>query len=251
MKIRILMIAVLCGLSSPAFGKMISSYFDNKKYDFEFSCDDVSKTPAWPEENASPPLEPREAVRVARAQLSTLMQDSERWRLNHVSLRPACTERHWFYVVTFSPPPPRSDGGATPLVGLVVLMNGQTIEPKVSPWRSAFQADAVAKGDPITRLVGRLAASPDWRSGTYPSLELPATASTDQVLARVFEMTSFEHGRVKQHRILETRVVQIADGLPHAFIAVLVRTELGDKIVLMQLGGPPTDWWSRVYDVQT
>ena len=140
MKIHLLMIAMCsCGLSSPAFGNMISSYFDDKKYDFEFSCDDMSKTPAWPEEDASPPLEPREAVRIATAQLSTLMQDSERWRLNHISLRPACTERHWFYVVTFSPPPPRSDGGVTPLFGLVVLMNGQSIEPKVSPWRSAFQ----------------------------------------------------------------------------------------------------------------
>lgn len=134
---RLVVVAMLFWVScSPALGNSVSSYFDDKRFDFEFSCDDLRSGPAWLDENDNPPLAPREALRIARVQLSALMQNSERWRLSKVVLRPACTEHHWFYVVAFSPPPPRPDEGITSAFELVVLMNGQTIEPKVSPWRA-------------------------------------------------------------------------------------------------------------------
>jgi hypothetical protein len=96
----------------------------------------------------------------------------------------------------------------------------------------------------------------------YPILGLPATASTDEVIARVFEMTSFAEGRVEQYRSLETRLVQISESLPYAniaavripeslpytYFAALVRTEFGDKIVLLKYEGTRMGWWSRVYD---
>ncbi len=51
--------------------------------------------------------------------------------------------------------------------------------------------------DPVDRLVTRLSASHGlWLNGVSPILELPATASTEQVVSRVFQMTDFDHGHV-------------------------------------------------------
>jgi hypothetical protein len=113
--------------------------------------------------------------------------------------------------------------------------------------QGAVAQQAIAKVDPITRLVERLAASHLWRNGMYPDLGLPATATTDQVIARLFEMTSFEKGEVKQYRILETRQVQIGSR-PGMYTAAIVQTDLGSKVVLLKYESAVTRWWSRVYD---
>jgi len=146
----------------------------------------------------------------------------------------------------------------TSVFSIVLLLVGCALLPD----RSAAAEQAAAKVDPIARLVGSLSASHVWRNGMYPELRLPATAATDEVIARVFEMTSFQEGRAKGYRILETRLVQISENLPYTniaavriseslpytYIAALVRTEFGDKIVLLKYEGPRTGWWSRVYD---
>jgi hypothetical protein len=114
--------------------------------------------------------------------------------------------------------------------------------------RSAAAEQAAAKSDPIATLVERLAASHIWKNGMFPNLGLPRTASTDEVIARVFDLTSFQEGRAKRYRILETRRVQISPNPSHpntggsrvpespyyTYIAALVRTDVGDKIVLLK-----------------
>jgi hypothetical protein len=127
------------------------------------------------------------------------------------------------------------------LFSTALLLLGCAFLPPRSP-----AAEQAAKSDPITTLVEKISASHGlWLNGIYPILGLPATASTDEVIARMFEMTSFAEGRVKQYRILETRLVQVSGD---TYIAALVRTELGDKIVLLRYAGTPMGWWSRVYD---
>jgi hypothetical protein len=133
---------------------------------------------------------------------------------------------------------------STSVFSIALLLVGAAL----LPGSSAAAEEATAKGDPIARLVERLSASHVWRNGMYPELGLPATASTDKVIARVFELTSFEEGRAKQYRILETRLVQISEFRPGTYIAALVRTEFGDKIVLLKYERQPMRWWSRVYD---
>ena len=86
----------------------------------------------------------------------------------------------------------------------------------------------------------------------FPALNLPATASTDQVVSRVFDMISFDAGRVDDYQILEARRVQITGTLPDEYTAAVVDTHLGRKIVLMQFqpSGNGGMWWSRVYDAE-
>ena len=132
----------------------------------------------------------------------------------------------------------------TNVFSIVLLLVGCALLPD----RSAAAEQAAAKVDPIARLVGSLSASHLWQNGRYPVLGLPATASTDEVIARVFEMTGFQEGHAKRYRILETRLVQIPGSLPYTYIAALVQTEFGDKIVLLKYEDPRAGWWSRVYD---
>ena len=103
--------------------------------------------------------------------------------------------------------------------------------------------------DPIDQLVEKLSASPLWQNGRYPDLDLPKTASTDEIVARVFEVTGLDQGYAKVQRILETRLVQIRGDSLGNYTAVLVDTDLGRKIVLLQYGS--TGWWSRVFPIRS
>src|SRR2546422_3494314 len=89
-----------------------------------------------------------------------------------------------------------------------------------------------------------------WRNGMSPILELPATASTEQVVSRVFQMTGFDRGHVTSHKILKVRDVSIPGSLPDIRTAVVVDTDLVSKIVLLKYEGPAVGWWSRVYDTE-
>ncbi|MGA2867154.1 MAG: hypothetical protein ABSF95_21975 [Verrucomicrobiota bacterium] len=128
------------------------------------------------------------------------------------------------------------------------------IEPKNRSPEPSVTASEPAKvaPDPIQRLVARLSSSHGlWQNGLFPKLDLPATASTEQVVSRVFQMSGFDKGHVTTHRILETRQVRIPGSLPDIYTAVLVDTDLGKKIVLLKHEGPAAGWWSRVYDAET
>jgi len=111
-------------------------------------------------------------------------------------------------------------------------------------------AGCTATPDPVDRLVADLSATHGlWINGAVPIIQLPEIASTEQVLERVFEMTGFERGRVKTYKVSKIRQVQIPvrSPLSVSYMAALVRTDLGEKIVLLRYGGD-FRWWSRVYD---
>jgi hypothetical protein len=49
-------------------------------------------------------------------------------------------------------------------------------------------------------------------------------------------------------KYLRSKKVKIDGPLPDDYIAALVETDLGEKIVLFQYGNTSTGWWTRVYD---
>lgn len=56
----------------------------------------------------------------------------------------------------------------------------------------------VAASDPIARLLDRLSSSRAfWQNGLFPSLGLPGSASNEQVLSRVLELSSFGKGGLR------------------------------------------------------
>ena len=89
-----------------------------------------------------------------------------------------------------------------------------------------------------------------WINGFTPTIDLPATASINQVLEQMFKVIGFDDGRVISYQIVETRPVRIHDGIQDSsFTAVLVETNLGRKVVLLKPERSPLGWWSRTYDI--
>jgi type IV pilus biogenesis protein CpaD/CtpE len=102
--------------------------------------------------------------------------------------------------------------------------------------------------DPIDRLVADYSASHGmWVNGTYPILDMPQTASPEQVIKKRFEM-GLPRGQVANYKILKIRQIHIPTGQigSDLYTAALVQTDSGEKIVLLKYDG--RDWWSRVED---
>jgi hypothetical protein len=102
----------------------------------------------------------------------------------------------------------------------------------------------------IQVLVKRLSASHMWSNGMFPVLGLPVSASIDQLVERVFEMTSFSAGPARDISIIVARKVRIPGALPDEYIAVSVSTDIGPMIVLLKYEGDRVGWWSRVYHTE-
>jgi hypothetical protein len=120
--------------------------------------------------------------------------------------------------------------------------------------RPAVRVASPAASDPIAALAAKLAGSHGlWLNGPSPILNAPPDAPAEQVAAEVFEKTTPPEGKVTKFEVIEQRDAVTISTLPdrrlgrqEQYTAVRVRTNVGEKIVLIQ--GPGTGWWSRIYD---
>jgi hypothetical protein len=101
--------------------------------------------------------------------------------------------------------------------------------------------------DPITTLSTRLKSDTGgmWRNGGFPIIDLPGDASSQEVLAEGVKMWGFDEGRITKYKIINTREVSLEVGNEPEHIAVLIDSNLGRKIFLMQYH---KIWWTRFYD---
>jgi hypothetical protein len=103
--------------------------------------------------------------------------------------------------------------------------------------------------DPIDRLVADYSASSlgNWEKGIYPILDLPQTASPEQVIKKCLDK-GLASGQVTNYKILKIRQVRIPTGIINSdlFTAALIQTDSGEKIFLMKYDGG--DWWTRIED---
>ena len=120
--------------ASGADAAVFSSHVRGERLDFAVPRSVLQQTPAWSDADLSPPLPPRRAIQIAARQLRELMPDPERWRLSRISMRPIAGGERWLYIVEYDEPPPGPTGGITSSLGLVVLMDGSTVNPKRSLW---------------------------------------------------------------------------------------------------------------------
>lgn len=124
-------LCLVCAAQSPA---SFFSYHDGKRFEFEVTSEQLANSPSWAAEQDNPPLPARRAFEVASAYLRKLMPDAEKWQRGGLRLVPV--REKWVYVVEFTEPPPgnMSTHLSTPF-GVVVLMSGEAVEAKVSPWK--------------------------------------------------------------------------------------------------------------------
>ena len=104
--------------------------------------------------------------------------------------------------------------------------------------------------DAIQALVDRLSADSagEWTKSLHPRLDLPPSATVEEVIDRMFQVASLEGGRVTEFRVLELRGVAIGSQPAERYNAARVYTNVGEKIVLFRR--EQEDWWTRIYDVE-
>lgn len=107
------------------------------------------------------------------------------------------------------------------------------------------------KADPIDRLADQLSSTRGaWINGSFPEINLPSTATTEQVVTAFFQTMKDAHGGVPSHKTLRVKEIQIPIGLPdpEQYAAALVQTKSGKKIVLVKFENKAVGWWTRLYD---
>jgi hypothetical protein len=92
-----------------------------------FTFELLEQCPDWSEVENDPPLPARSALEAAKRYLPKLISNPEAWSSQEIRLVPI-REKKWVYVIHFSE---RRLGLNSPFV-IVVLMNGEPIEPKIT-----------------------------------------------------------------------------------------------------------------------
>ena len=131
-----LSVIVICGFSLAVRGQAratYNNYHSANRYDFETTSERLAKSTVWSEDQDCPPLTARTALKIASAQLHQLFDDADKW--SHRGLQLTQLGDRWLYLVEFEEPAPPgvSEHLASPF-RIPLLMNGEIIEPKVSPW---------------------------------------------------------------------------------------------------------------------
>jgi hypothetical protein len=136
-----------------------------------------------------------------------------------------------------------------------VKISARAFAAATQPAAATTQA-ATTMPDAISSLVDRLSATHGlWVNGVSPSLGLPADAKEDDVLAKVFKMTTPPEGKITSYTILDKREITIPTVSAERsrpedrYQAIHLKTNVGPKIVLLQhtkSGG----WWSRIFSAE-
>ena len=134
-----LMIAIPCGAAMSQQAAEFSSYYSGNRYDFRLTHKQLLNTPAWLEDEPTPPLSPRTAERAAVSYLRTLFDDATAWRLEEIKLVPL--NERWVYVVSFTPPPRSCQDCTTTPFSIVVTMDGNAVSAVVSRWKPPISTD--------------------------------------------------------------------------------------------------------------
>jgi len=97
--------------------------------------------------------------------------------------------------------------------------------------------------DPVVRFSYQLYANPMWLMGMHSQLQLPVTATAEEIVAQEVSSVSFPEGKITSYHIVRVEEITLA-GNP--FSAVLLETNLGKKIVLYRHGD--LYWSVKIYD---
>jgi hypothetical protein len=103
-----------------------NGFHDGKQFDFTVTSAHLANSPEWLGEQDNPPLAARRALTIASDYLPKLVTNAEKWEARAIRLCPV--RDRWVYAVEFSE---RREGVQAGFV-IVVLMNGEVVEPKIT-----------------------------------------------------------------------------------------------------------------------
>ena len=136
-----------------------------------------------------------------------------------------------------------------PVVASPVIKLAATAMPMADQAGKGEISARALTADPIGDLVTKLSSDANWglwQNGLFKPIHLPSSALPEEVIAQLNKETDLYQGnKVTSYSIIESRPVKL--GSP--FTAVLLETNFGKRIILLQFQGSSTGWWSRAYDV--
>jgi hypothetical protein len=129
--LSIILFIALCSYAADTFRSdlYLTSDVDGRVFELSVKDADFRHAPVWNPADDHPPLSPKRALELARAELAHVVSDVPAWQLNGIELRPMTPDGHWIFVVEYSKL--ATDGGFAPYLSFVVLMDGTVIEPKL------------------------------------------------------------------------------------------------------------------------
>jgi hypothetical protein len=107
--------------------------------------------------------------------------------------------------------------------------------------------------DSIDQLVAELSGDyGEWQNGTVMPVHLPSSAMPKEVISQLYQSRDTRYGNIiTNFQIVEIRPVQIRWSFPNTnFTAVLMDTNLGRKITLLQYEDSTTGWWNKTFDAK-
>ena len=103
--------------------------------------------------------------------------------------------------------------------------------------------------DPIDGVIKSLDTHDIWKNGIFPTLSLPGSASSEEVIEKCLKKIGFDKGHIQKYKIIKTKKVTIAPDAV-SYNAALINSDLGRKVILFRYEGVQTGWWTRVYDAK-
>lgn len=73
---------------------------NGNRHCFVITDEMVAATPRWKNESPTPPLAPRDAIKLARAELGLIVTNANEWEFNGLSLHQLKSEQ-WYYTIDF------------------------------------------------------------------------------------------------------------------------------------------------------
>lgn len=127
----LLIVVGVCGTALCQYAAEFSSYHGGNRYDSRITHDELTKTPAWRDDEPNPPLSARQAKLVGAEYLKQLFGDADKWRVNEIALVPVADR--WVYTISFTEPAPPgvADHASSPF-RVVVTMDGIAVPVIVS-----------------------------------------------------------------------------------------------------------------------
>jgi hypothetical protein len=129
---------------------------------------------------------------------------------------------------------------------IVLISCSLTACSSTSGTHAGIPKPKMVETDSIQQLVNKLSASSGyWAYGIFTPVDLPASASTAEVISQYCDSAYGDNS----HRIITIRRVCIGISIPaDYYTAVLIDTVYGRKIVLLQYQESNAGWWCKEYD---
>ncbi|WP_156896988.1 hypothetical protein [Ferrimonas kyonanensis] len=124
--------------------KIYSYYFEELLFKFAFGEENGADSPRWLDDEAFPPLSPRDAIKASRVVVATMLKAYPQAdpQFDSCALKRSSESQSgwWYYDIDWVVWPPECDGSDRSTINVPVLLNGQVPAFEVFSYQERFKA---------------------------------------------------------------------------------------------------------------